>query len=151
MSLKVNAIAPDFELPSTTGSNFKLAELKEPVILYFYPKDFTPGCTKEACSFRDNFSFFKELNVKVIGISVDNIKKHQKFKEQYELPFELLSDVTGKVCKEYDALMPFVKIPKRITYLIDKNQVIRGVYDNLFGYSAHIKNMIEAVQKELQE
>lgn len=151
MALKAGSSAPDFLLPSTSGKDFKLSELKEPAIIYFYPKDFTPGCTKEACSFRDNFSFFKELNIKIIGVSTDNIAKHKKFKEKHNLPFELLADVSGKVCKQYDALMPFIKIPKRITYLIDQDQVIRGVYDNLFGYGAHIKSMIDTVQKELQK
>lgn len=151
MSLTVGSKAPDFNLPSTSGSNFSLSEAKEPVIIYFYPKDFTPGCTKEACSFRDNFEFFKELNIKVLGISLDSISKHQKFKEKHQLPYELLTDASGKVCKAYDALMPIVKIPKRITYLIDDRQTIRGVYDNLFGYNTHITNMIKLVNQELKK
>ncbi len=151
MALKQNTQAPDFTLPSTSGSNFTLSNINEPVVIYFYPKDFTPGCTKEACSFRDNFAFFKDLNIKVLGISMDTLAQHQKFKKEHQLPFDLLADVTGKVCKDYQALMPFIKVPKRITYLIDQNRNIRGVFDSLFGATAHIKNMIKTVNSELQK
>ncbi len=146
MSLKVGSQAPIFTLPSTSGDDFSLAGINEPVILYFYPKDFTPGCTKEACSFRDNFDSFKGLDIKILGISTDTISTHQKFKKKHQLPFELLADVTGDVCKKYDALMPFVKIPKRVTYLIDQKGIIRGVHDNLFGYNSHITKMIEMIK-----
>lgn len=151
MALKHNTIAPDFTAPSTSGEDFILSKISEPIVLYFYPKDFTPGCTNEACSFRDNFSFFKDLNIKVLGISMDTVNQHIKFKKEHKLPFELLSDVTGNVCKSYDALIPLIKVPKRITYLIDQNKVIRGVYDNLFGSSDHITKTIETIKKELQE
>ncbi|HNP17754.1 MAG TPA: peroxiredoxin [Fulvivirga sp.] len=144
MALTKGEIAPDFKLPSTNGTEFRLSEyLGEPLIIYFYPLDFTPGCTKEACSFRDNFDVFRQANVKVIGISTDSVKKHLRFKEKHNLPFELLSDKGGKVSKLYDALLPFVKISKRVTYLLDKEHRIAGVFENLFGYDKHIKVMID--------
>lgn len=147
MALSKGIAAPDFTLPSTNGDNFKLSDfIGEPLLIYFYPLDFTPGCTKEACSFRDNFDFFKTANIKVFGISKDSIKKHLKFKEKHNLPFELLSDVNGEVSKKYDAIIPFVGISKRVTYLLDSSHRIFGVYDSLFGYEKHIQKMIEQVK-----
>jgi thioredoxin-dependent peroxiredoxin len=143
MALTKGDKAPDFTLPSTDGSEFNLTEhLGEPLIIYFYPLDFTPGCTKEACSFRDNFEIFREAKIKVIGISTDSVNKHLKFKEKHNLPFDLLSDKGGAVSKLYEALLPFVKISKRVTYLLDKEHYITGVFENLFGYEKHIQSMI---------
>ncbi|MGI9541712.1 MAG: peroxiredoxin [Cyclobacteriaceae bacterium] len=148
MALKVNQIAPDFTLPSTSGQEFSLFKdgSRKPCILYFYPKDFTPGCTKEACEFRDSFSLLRELNVDIYGISQDNIKSHIKFKEQYRLPFDLLADTTGKVSKLYHASLPFLKINRRITYLLDRDRKIRAVYEALFGAGRHAKEMISRLK-----
>jgi peroxiredoxin Q/BCP len=117
--------------------------------LYFYPKDFTSGCTKEACEFRDSFSLFKNLSVEVIGISRDDINTHLDFKKQYNLPFELLADTKGEVADLYDASMPLIKFTRRITYLLDKKHRIAAVFTNLFAAEKHIKTMIEHVQKGL--
>lgn len=141
MALKVGSKAPDFTLASTNKPEFTLSKESLPIILYFYPKDFTPGCTKEACSFKDHFSYFKDCNVKVVGISRDPIERHRSFKKKHELPFELLSDSDGSVCQLYDALIPVLGIPKRITYLIDKEMKILTVHDQLFGYAAHVKQI----------
>ncbi|MEO0334588.1 MAG: peroxiredoxin [Bacteroidota bacterium] len=151
MPLKVPQPAPDFSLPSTSGSTFKLSRdlANQPGIIYFYPKDFTPGCTQEACSFRDSFSVFRDLNITVVGISRDSIESHQKFKEQHQLPFELLSDHSGSVAKKYGALVPFLKVVRRVTYLLDANHKIAAVYEDMFGAEKHIKQMIEAVQKSV--
>ncbi len=149
MALAKGEIAPNFKLPSTNGTEFSLDEnLGEPLIIYFYPLDFTPGCTKEACSFRDNFEVFRQANIKVLGISTDSVAKHLKFKDKHNLPFELLSDKGGKVSKLYDALLPFVKISKRVTYLLDKEHKVAGVFENLFGYEKHIKEMIDLLANE---
>ena len=109
MALQIGSKAPNIKLESTAGRNFNLdLDLKnKPCIIYFYPKDFTPGCTEEACTFRDAFSEFRSLEVDVVGISKDSIASHQKFKAQHKLPFELLSDNNGNVCKAYDALVPY--------------------------------------------
>ncbi|MEM9858091.1 MAG: peroxiredoxin [Bacteroidota bacterium] len=147
MPLTVGQDAPLFILPSTEGNKFDLSEVREPLILFFYPKDFTPGCTKEACSFRDNFDFFKNLKIKVVGISTDSISKHIKFKEAHGLPFPLLSDATGKVCKLYKAHVPLLNIAKRTTYLIDAQKKIAASYNDLLGAGKHIKTMIEKVKK----
>ncbi|WKN40896.1 peroxiredoxin [Tunicatimonas pelagia] len=149
MPLKVNQPAPDIYLPSTSGSHFKLSRdlANQPGIIYFYPKDFTPGCTQEACSFRDSFSVFRDLNITVVGISRDSIESHQKFKQQHKLPFELLSDKSGEVAKKYQALVPFLKVVRRVTYLLDANHKIAAVYEDMFGAEKHIKQMIEAVKK----
>lgn len=149
MSLKIGELAPDFELPSTSGSIFKLREdMKgKALIIYFYPKDFTRVCTQEACEFRDHFGDLEGLDIPVIGISRDSIKTHQEFKRINKLPFELLSDKDGKVCGRYKALIPIVKMPKRITYLLDKNHKIKAAYSNLFGSTEHLKAMLKALEK----
>ena len=147
MALKVGQKAPDFELKNSEGELIRLKE-QWPCIIYFYPKDFTPGCTEEACSFRDNHQIFNNLDFTVFGISRDSIASHKKFKAAHNLPFELLSDKNGDVCKAYDALIPIVKVPKRITYLIDKNGIIRESYSDMFGARNHIKSMISQLKSE---
>jgi len=148
MALQVGTKAPDFSLPSTSGKDFKLSRdaAGKPIILYFYPKDFTPGCTKQACAFRDQFDQFRDVDIDVIGISRDTIRKHSEFKEKYELPFDLLADLDGKVSRAYDAQMPIVSMSKRITYLLDADHRIKAAYANLFGAEQHIKAMIEEVR-----
>lgn len=148
MPLEINQPAPDFSLPSTSGKMFTLSKdmLNKPCIIYFYPKDFTPGCTKEACEFRDTFSMFRDLDIAVVGISRDDIATHLEFKAQYKLPFELLSDTEGKIASLYGATMPLIKFTRRITYLLDKKHKIATVYENLFAAEKHIKTMIEKVK-----
>ncbi len=147
MALKVGSKAPKFELKSTSGQNFKLED-NVPCIIYFYPKDFTPGCTEEACSFRDGFSELRDLSIDVYGISRDTISSHKKFKEKNNLPFDLLSDADGAVCKSYDALVPLIKIPKRITYLVGKDMRVKAVYADLFGVKKHLNSMIQELKTE---
>jgi peroxiredoxin Q/BCP len=149
MALKINNPAPDFKLPATNGQTISLSQdlHGKPCVIYFYPKDFTPGCTKEACEFRDQFATFRNLEVDVLGISRDDVATHIKFKETHQLPFELLSDVTGAVCKAYDALIPIVGIPKRISYLLDASHKIVAVYQNFFGAEEHIRAMLEKLKK----
>lgn len=117
------------------------------MVLYFYPKDFTPGCTAEACEFRDQFEGFRELDIPVFGISRDDLPSHEKFKKTHRLPFDLLSDQSGKVCKDYDALIPLIKMPKRITYLLDQNHIIVGVFDGMFENKAHVNAMLKKLEK----
>ena len=145
MPLKNGTKAPEIDLESTSGDRFVLSKnmAGKPCIIYFYPKDFTPGCTEEACTFRDEFSEFRNLDVPVFGISRDSIKSHLKFKEQHNLPFELLSDPKGAVCKKYDALVPVIGIPKRLTYLIDQQGNIAASYQDMFGAANHISEMIK--------
>lgn len=148
MALKVNKQAPDFTLPSTEGKNFTLSKDADgqAVVLYFYPKDFTRGCTKEACEFRDDLSSFTDLGVSIYGISTDTIETHHKFRKQHRLPFHLLADQEGAASKLYKAKLPLLNISKRITYFLDKEHRIKAVYQDLFNAEGHIRSMIEEVR-----
>ncbi|MGB3851096.1 MAG: peroxiredoxin [Tunicatimonas sp.] len=152
MTLAIHQIAPDFTLPSTTGETFRLREAwaNQPGILYFYPKNFTKQCTKEACGFRDEFSFFRDLNITVVGISQDTLPSHHKFKKAYQLPFELLSDQGGRVSKLYEARVPFLGMTKRITYLLDAEHRVAAAYENMLGGEKHIREMVAALNKQSQ-
>lgn len=149
MALSLGQKAPDFKLSSTSGQTLKMSKdlLGKAFILYFYPKDFTRGCTAEACEFRDQFEAFRDLDVPVFGVSKDSISTHQKFKMEHKLPFDLLSDPDGKVCKSYDALIPLIKMPKRVTYLIDEKHEIAGVFSDMFESKGHITNMLRKLRK----
>lgn len=104
MPISANIPAPDFELLDETGAPRRLSDYRgKPVVLYFYPKDDTPGCTKEACSFRDDYSVYEEAGVVILGVSPDSPKSHAKFKEKYNLPFTLLADEEHQVCELYGA------------------------------------------------
>ncbi|MDN5211629.1 peroxiredoxin [Fulvivirgaceae bacterium BMA12] len=150
MALKLQTQAPDFTLPSTSGTDFTLStHLGTACIIYFYPKDFTPGCTREACEFRDQFAAFRNLDIPVYGISRDSISTHIKFKEKHDLPFDLLADVKGQVARQYQALMPIIGITKRITYLLGKDHKIVAVCDSLFDFNLHISEMKEKIMTEL--
>ncbi len=127
--------APDFALPDQDNNNHKLSDyLGKYVILYFYPKDSTPGCTKEACSFRDNIESLKDKGVVVLGVSADSIESHKNFYKRYNLNFPLLSDTKKEVIKQYEALGEkklFGKVFEgvlRVSYIIDKKGVILKVY-----------------------
>ncbi len=135
MSLKVGDKAPDFVLPIDGGGKIALKELKgKTVVLYFYPKDDTSGCTAEACAFRDAFPDFSKVNAEIVGISRDPVKSHDKFKEKYGLPFVLASDEDGKVCEAYGTWVEksmygrkYMGI-ERATFLIDGKGIIRGIW-----------------------
>lgn len=148
MSLAIGSKAPSFSLPSSSGQQFDLeVDYKDkPLILYFYPADFTRGCTAEACSYRDSFEVFKGYDVDIIGVSKDSVATHKRFKKEYKLPFELLSDLKLEVSRKYDAVFPIVNVVKRITYLLDKSHTIVAVYDNLFMAKNHIDEMMRKVK-----
>ncbi len=149
MALTVGTQAPDFTLAATNLGSITLSKdlAEKSLVLYFYPKDFTPGCTTEACEFRDQFAAFRELDIPVFGISRDNLATHEKFKKTHHLPFELLADESGKVCKAYDALLPLIKMPTRVTYLLDSNHRIAGVFQGLFENKAHVAAMLKQLKK----
>ena len=151
MALKVGDQAPDFTLPSTTGSDFNLRRhaAGKPVILYFYPKDFTTVCTREACEFRDTFSFLRNLDVQVLGISRDDVATHRRFQVVHHLPFDLLADVDGKVAESYRAPLPFIRLTRRITYLLDKQHTVVAAYENLFDATNHIRTVVEKLKQGL--
>lgn len=150
MTLNIGEKAPDFTLPSTSNKKVTLSKdlAGKAVILYFYPKDFTGVCTAEACEFRDQFEIFRALDIPVFGISRDDIPTHEKFKKEHRLPFDLLSDETGKVCKTYDALIPLIKMPKRVTYLLDQDHKILAVFSDMFESKGHIASMLKNLKKK---
>jgi thioredoxin-dependent peroxiredoxin len=146
MNLLIDKPAPDINLPSTAGNSFKLSDQKgKTTILYFFPRDFTPGCTIEACTFRDEMETFRNLNIDVFGISKDSLETHLLFKDKYSLPFDLLSDVDGEVAKSYGALVPILGVVKRVSYLIDDELMLRYKYSSLFNAAGHIQNLLGQV------
>jgi len=143
MPLKKDQKAPAFSLPSTSGDQFVLADhTGEPVVLFFYPKNFTTVCTKEVCEFRNAFADFRDLKVKVFGISQDTIASHLKFKKENALPFELLSDAKGKIAKLYKATIPVIGMNRRVTYLLGEDHKIKGVFEDMFSAGKHVEAML---------
>ena len=135
INLKEGQKAPDFELENTNGENVNLSDFKgKRVVLYFYPKDDTPGCTKQACDFRDNVKKLKSMNVEVIGISNDDMESHKRFAEKYHLPFALLCDTQKAVSKEYGVYEEKEKFGKkywgitRSTFVIDGKSIIKKIF-----------------------
>jgi len=152
MSLEVGDKAPNFNLPTDGGGNISLKDLKgETVILYFYPKDDTPGCTKEACGFRDALPNFSKAKAKVIGVSKDPVKKHDKFKDKYDLTFPLASDEDGAICEAYGAWVEKSMYGRkymgidRSTFLIDGKGVIRGIWRKV-KVPGHVDEVLKAAQ-----
>ena len=144
MNSLINSKAPEFNLKDAGGNTISLDYFKGRwLVIFFYPKDDTPGCTKEACNFRDNYSGIQSLGAHVIGISLDKTTSHQKFKEKYQLPFMLLSDPQGKVAKKYGALFKFmfIKFSKRHSFIIDPQGLIRKEYRSV-NPSTHSNQII---------
>jgi len=138
MPIESGTLAPDFELQDDTGVMQKLSDFRgKAVVLYFYPKDDTPGCTTEACNFRDDYSAYEDAGITILGVSPDSVKSHVKFKEKFDLPFPLLADEDHKVCEMYDvwALKKFMGREYmgvlRTTYLIDEQGLIVRVFEKV--------------------
>ncbi len=130
MALSVGTTAPDFTVKDTNGNTVKLSDYAgKTVVLYFYPKDDTPGCTKEACSFRDNYSAYQGKDIVVFGVSMDDEASHQAFTSKFNLPFPLLADTSGSLTKAYD--VDGGGYSKRVTYVIDGAGKIIKVYDSV--------------------
>ncbi len=130
-ALKVGDKAPDFTLPDTHGVPVTLSRLLEkgPVILAFYPKAFTPGCTQQNQNFRDHFSEVEAKGAQVVGISVDGVETQRKFQEKYKLPFPLLSDEGGKVAEQYSGKMPLVGFAKRANFVIGQDGLVKAIVE----------------------
>jgi peroxiredoxin Q/BCP len=146
--LQVGQPAPDFTLKTTAGDTFRLSSLRgKHVVLYFYPKDDTPGCTAQACSFRDQYEDFKDLGAEVVGISSDSVKSHQKFTAKHNLPFVLLADEKAEVRKLYEVPRALLGLlPGRVTYVIDKNGVVQYIFNSLSGAVDHVSKTKEVLQ-----
>ncbi|HKZ94442.1 MAG TPA: peroxiredoxin [Candidatus Bathyarchaeia archaeon] len=142
--VRVGDVAPDFALPTQSGHVFKLGDLigKESIVLYFYPRDFSRGCTAEACAFRDSYEAFKGAGAEVVGVSSQSVDSHSRFASAYMLPFILLSDVDGKVRKLYGVPSSFGLVPGRVTYVIDKKGIVRYIFNSQFNPTKHIEEAL---------
>ncbi len=147
MSVEIGSPAPSFTLPTDSNGTITLSDLKgKKVVLYFYPKDNTPGCTQESCDFRDNVSKFTDANTEIIGISKDSVKSHDNFKGKYNLPFVLASDQDGTTCEDYGVWVEKNMYGKkymgieRATFLIDENGIIQHIWRKV-----KVKNHVDDV------
>ena len=153
MSVEEGKKAPDFAAPTDRAKTLKLSDLRgRPVVLYFYPKDDTPGCTTEACGFRDAAPDFKKLKAQIVGVSKDNVARHDKFKAKYGLNFPLVSDEDGKICGKYGTWIEkslygrkYMGID-RATFLIDKNGVVARIWRKV-----KVAGHVDEVQAALTE
>jgi len=152
MSVTEGQIAPDFALPANDGSTVRLLDLRgKKVVLYFYPKDDTPGCTKEACAFRDNLGVLQSMGVVVLGVSPDSVASHQKFAQKYGLPFPLLADEGAQVATTYGVWKEKKQYGRtymgieRTTFLIDENGIVQRVFPKV-KVDGHVEEVIEAIR-----
>ena len=149
MDLKIGMPAPDFTLPLATFGTISLSNMRgKPVVLYFYPKDDTPGCTTEACAFRDNLPNFGNYDAAIIGISKDSIESHAAFAKKYELRFHLASDENSNVSESYEVYVNkgvYGFGIERTTFLIDKVGVIRGIWRRV-KVEGHAEEVLKAVE-----
>lgn len=152
MKLRVGDVIPNFESKDTQGTDFDSRTVlgKKPLVIYFYPKDNTPGCTAQACSFRDQYEDFLDLGAEVIGISGDSVASHQRFSSQYKLPFILLSDADKKIRNLFGVPTGLLGlIPGRVTYVTNKNGVIIFIFDSSLMAIQHISKALEALRKSV--
>jgi peroxiredoxin Q/BCP len=150
--LKIGDKAPDFALATDGGGKVEMKKLRgKNVIVYFYPKDDTPGCTREACGFRDNLPAFKKIDAEIIGISKDSVARHDKFKSKYELPFTLAADDDGKVCEAFGVWVEKMNYGKRYmgieraTFLIDGKGVVRNIWRKV-KVDGHVEDVLAAAK-----
>ncbi len=148
-NVRVGDRAPDFTLTSQTGAPVSLSDFhgKQAVVLYFYPKDDTPGCTAESCAFRDSYEVFKEVGAEVIGISGDSPESHRQFANKYTLPFTLVSDTGNKVRQQYGVPATLWVLPGRVTYVIDKAGIVRHIFDSQLNFSAHVDEALKTLRQ----
>lgn len=152
----VDDVAPDFRLPDQVGKMHSLKDYAgQWVVLYFYPKDDTPGCTTQACEFRDNIFAYRRLNAQVLGVSFDDVDSKKEFAEEYNLPFPILADVDGKAIDAYGVRgeMPLIKMSKRQTFIISPDGKIAKHYESVDvdTHSAEVIADLEAFSKETKE
>jgi thioredoxin-dependent peroxiredoxin len=145
--VEIGSVAPDFTLPSQSGEivNLKGFVGSKPVVLFFYPKDDTPGCTKQACAFRDDYEQFGKLDAEVMGISSDSVESHRSFASKHDLPFTLLSDEGGKVRRLYGVSSTFGLFPGRVTYVIDREGVVRHVFSSQLEAVKHVEVALKSL------
>jgi peroxiredoxin Q/BCP len=146
--LKVNQSAPDFETTLDDGSPFRLSDLRgeKNVVLYFYPADFTGGCTAEACGFRDNYDTVKRYDAIILGVSGDSAESHAAFSEKHNLGFPLISDPDRRIADLYEVRSSLPKIRPRITYVIDKEGIIRASFRHDVAIGRHLTDTLDALE-----
>ncbi len=149
MTVQIGDRAPEFELPGLSGKQVKLSEFvgKKTIVLYFYPKDETPGCTKEACSFRDAYEDFSAAGAEVIGISSDDVASHEAFAKHHRLPFVLASDADGRARNAYGVKKTLGLFAGRVTYVIDREGVVRDVFESQLRFHEHVRRALELVKR----
>jgi thioredoxin-dependent peroxiredoxin len=149
MTLVVGDKAPLFSLPAANGAPFSLAEAigRRTVVLFFYPKDDTPGCTVEACTFRDNYEAFVQAGAEVVGVSSDSGASHEKFASKHRLPMTLLTDTDGKVRALYGVKSTLGLLPGRATFVIDRAGTIAHVFVSQLRVKSHVEQALEVVRK----
>jgi len=147
--VQVGDKAPDFTLMSQSGERVRLQDrlAERVVVLYFYPKDETRGCTAEACAFRDSHEVFAEAGAEVIGVSSDSAGRHAAFADHYKLPFTLLSDEGGRVRKSYGVPAVLGLIPGRVTYVIDRAGTVRHVFNSMTNIGQHVGDALAMVRQ----
>ena len=149
MALQIGDKIPNFTAKDTNNNDFDSTTIvgQKPVVIYFYPKDNTPGCTAQACSFRDQYQDFTDLGAEVIGISGDSVSSHEKFAKRYKLPFLLLADSAGKLRKLFGVKTNLLGlIPGRVTYVADKDGVIQLIFDSMMA-TKHIPKALDFLKK----
>lgn len=148
MGIGIGDRAPRFALSDGDGNTLSLETLLEkgPLVIFFYPKDETPGCTKEACSFRDNYAVFEELGAQVVGISSDSSASHRRFSDKFRFPFPLLSDPGGAIRKAFGVPKTLGILDGRSTYVVDKKGVVRGVFHSQLQVTKHVDEAAAAVR-----
>ena len=152
--LKTGDPVPAFVLKDQNNADFSIDSIKgkKPMVIYFYPKDNTPGCTKEACSFRDQYETFQELGAEVIGISSDSPESHKNFIEKYQLPFRLLSDPGEKVRKLFGVKPDlFGLIPGRETFVVDKKGIVIYKFNSQFRIDRHINDAVRILKESIEK
>ena len=149
MSVRVGDVAPDFTLPNSHGTPISLSQFrgKAEVVLYFYPHDNTPVCTSQACSMRDNYEAFRASGTEVIGVSSDSVESHRKFAARHQLPFHLLSDQHGELRAQYGVPSTFWIFPGRVTYLIDRQGIVRHICSSAFQAGRHADEMLRMLDR----
>ncbi len=151
--ISIGEKAPDFTLPSQIGDTVTLSEYfgKKNVVLYFYPKDESTGCTREACKFRDNYDVFTSLGAEVLGVSGQSVESHASFATHHGLPFILLSDEKNEVRKLYGVPASMGVIPGRVTFIVDKKGTVRHVFSSQFQPEKHIQEALDVLKKLAEE
>ena len=147
MTIAVGDRAPDFTLSSSTGV-VRLTDVlrQKAVVLYFYPKDETPGCTAEACAFRDSYEVFTQAGAEVIGVSDDTVESHQAFAAHHRLPFRLLSDPGGEVRRQYGVSGWLGLLRGRVTFVIDRQGIVRHVFDSQLQATRHVDEALDTIR-----